>query len=664
MNQARPWSADEEEDVHRQELKAIFSEIAEQAIALGACGFGIMPEIAVDSEGSFFYVTQDCAEAEDALRSMVSGLFFDPTKNEVWNYLNSGSSPATIVTRRLFAANGDTLSVFGALFNPRYVSDVEAQQIFDRITNLTQCLLEMWFERLRLELDILAERRRGDRLQRYAERDPLTRTCNAVTFRMLAEEMISDERRMNALLLLDVDNFKSVNDVFGHGFGDRYLQQIARAMEATLPRGALVGRIGGDEFAALVPAPSAIASAANGELKAPGEWMRRYCVEVMDRCVQQIQLAVSKLGKADLGSISMGAAIYPLQAKSLDQLFEFADAAVYSNKGKDGKNRRPAVFQAEKHDAFSNRLLGARFQKALASGHIEPYLQPIVDLKTNRIAAFEALARWNDPNRGLLVPQDFRQVFFDPDLAQDLSRTIIRRSLSWLAERREAAPESVERVAINLTTFELIDAEFITELNATLESVGLPWSALMIEVTERVMLGPINGPVFRSLAEMRRRGATIALDDFGTGYDGLQHLKDWPVDILKIDHSFLRDGYDSVGYRPIVRAITDMAAAMGFDVVAEGIESEEVCSFIAGLGCGGGQGEHFTLPLPMSVLTKVVGRDLDWAAIAPRLAVQSAANAPADFGRTMADRDLNTARSATGLRKTSAEATRVESTVS
>ncbi|WP_353472920.1 bifunctional diguanylate cyclase/phosphodiesterase [Salipiger sp. H15] len=413
-----------------------------------------------------------------------------------------------------------------------------------------------------------------------AESDAMTGMKNSSAFHDHAASRLA-QGGYHALLLFDIDHFKRVNDLYGHSFGDDYLRRIAVTIRDAMPPDALTGRIGGDEFAALV--------------RLPTRW-RDFLDDLLARCSSAVQRTAALMGKPELGRISAGISVHPWHARDFDDLFDLADAALYVSK-RAGRSTA-TVFDPARHDRFSKRILDERFWRATRQNRIVPYFQPIVDLTDGQCFGYEVLARWIDDNGRVLNPTQFEHVFGDYRLADSLTRTLLSASLDLLAERIVAEGGAGPALSINLTAFDLVNPEFVFDLQAALSDRGLGWSSLILEVTEKVILGDRNGQIYRSLSELRARGVRLAFDDFGTGHGGLRHLRDWPVDILKIDRGFVAHLAGNASDSVIVEAILNIAARCGMRVIAEGVETPEQLALLQELGCHYAQGYFFDGPMP------------------------------------------------------------------
>jgi diguanylate cyclase (GGDEF)-like protein len=459
----------------------------------------------------------------------------------------------------------------------------------DRAARLVGLHLSGVTGKVELELDLIAARRRINRLERLNRTDPLTGLQNKTAFEASYAEGIATAQGPLALVILDVDHFKSVNDLYGHQFGDGYLRSLSLALGFALPETATLGRVGGDEFAILLELPQ------HGQ---------PYLEAVMERCRTAVLRATATLGKPDLGKVSMGAALYPDHARDADTLYELADSALYLSKseGRGGQT----VFDPTRHQAFNPREIGRRFRQAAQDGLIRPYYQPIYDLRDGRCLGVEMLARWCDAQFGLMTPEQFPGIFHDHENAELLTRVLVAAALADLsALRRRGAARPV--LSINMTSFDLINPEFVFDLQALLsDNPAMDWDSITIEVTETIIMGAPSGQVFRSLEELRRRGARVVLDDFGTGYGGLRHLSGWPIDGLKIDRSFVQRMTESATDAAIVEALLNLADRAGLSVVAEGIETEAQLQALRAMGCRAVQGYLLAVPMPAERLDRLV----------------------------------------------------------
>ncbi len=459
----------------------------------------------------------------------------------------------------------------------------ERERKLERFVPLVEVGLSSLIGNFLKDIDLASVGRQCAQLRRQVQSDALTGVTNTRAFRDQARERLARAPSTHALILVDIDHFKRANDLYGHAFGDEYLKSLAQALQTSFPADALVGRIGGDEFAILVRLPQ------------PGA---AYLSSLLARCRNGVQRSAAYLGRPDLGRVSLGVATYPEQAESFSDLFERADAALYA--AKESGRGTTVFYKPQIHARFNKRELDKQFKLAAGQNRIVPYFQPIVDLKTGRCAGFEVLARWIGSDGVVLTPGQFSAIFQDHRTAEMMTGRMLTEGLDNFSRWRRGLPEQEVRdvrLALNMTAFDLMNPEIVFDLQSELAERGLSWSVITLEVTENVILGDCNGQIFRTLVELRARGAKLAMDDFGTGHGGLQHLRDWPIDVLKIDQQFVRRSCESVRDRAVVEAVLAIAHRSGFGVVAEGVEAPEHLAALRALGCPLGQGYLFGRPL-------------------------------------------------------------------
>lgn len=456
--------------------------------------------------------------------------------------------------------------------------DADTLEQLDALSDAVAALLVAHRDRLLLTNELAREVRESVLLREAAQRDPLTGLLNMAGFRARVEEALRAPKGYEALALVDVDHFKQVNDRYGHPFGDRYLKLIAEGLEQGLGQNAIVGRIGGDEFAALLT----------------GLGLQSH-TEALERTRRAIRKAAAEIGKPDLGKLSVGLCLLSdAPDPGYDALYQRADVALYATKDR-GRNGT-SVFSTDLDDFYNLRAQRARFLEGLLADEVEPFFQPKVSLSNGRIEGFELLARWRDPVRGLLTPAHFHRLLTDRSVAPELSRRMVSAAIRTHVAWRERGLATVP-FAVNITHHDLADPEFFQDTDWMLVQAGLDWGDLHLEITENAILNDADREIRRSLERIRDRGGAIALDDFGTGHASLAHLRDWPITVLKLDASFVRAIADSRRDAAIVTALVDLARRLELTVVAEGIESEAVADRLRAMGCAHGQGFLFSPPV-------------------------------------------------------------------
>lgn len=446
--------------------------------------------------------------------------------------------------------------------------------------------------------------RQCDRLPYEVTHDRLTSLPNLVLLQSIANRIVN-KQGVCALVLIDLDNFRLINDGLGRAAGDALLLEVSHRFVDAAMGGALVARVGGDKFAILLssddagfdPRPQAdrLHAALKTGLELHGRKRSLSC---------SVGIAISMPGPATGGD--GGEQFYTGTA----ELLRDAELAMHQAK-KDGRCRT-VVFNAAMHAAAVERLnLEADLQTALARNEFVLHLQPIVRLADNRIKGFEALVRWLRPGHGLVMPSGFISVLEDTGLVIPFGHWLIREACTILRTLRDRRPEADwPFLSINLSVRQFDDPELFETVSNAVEKAGLPPSSLRFEVTESLTIQDLKhgASVLRSLADL---GFGISLDDFGTGYSSLGYLRSLPVDSLKIDRSFVEGIEEEGGSLRIVRAVLGLAASIGLTVVAEGVETEDQVALLAQLGCTYGQGYHFARPLPVHEATLLLDRGHD-----------------------------------------------------
>jgi diguanylate cyclase (GGDEF)-like protein len=411
-----------------------------------------------------------------------------------------------------------------------------------------------------------------DQLHHQAYHDPLTDLPNRSLFMESVRDALARPGRHVALLFVDVDDFKTVNDSLGHATGDELLVAIGERLRQCLRPEDVVARLGGDEFAVLLPGPT--------DQLAAGERIAGRIMRAFDAPVQAGDHLLSV-------HLSVGIATSAQAAGDADQVIRNADVAMYQAKAK-GKGRFE-VFEPSVADAILRRHgLKEELAKALAREQIVVDYQPIVALETGRIAAAEALVRWEHPARGVIEPSEFVPLAEETGLIVAIGQHVLAQACRQARDWQERDDEPV-RMHVNLSVVELLDAAVVDRIVGTLQRTRVPPDQLVIEITETQLLADAPATAAR-FEELRSHGIRIALDDFGTGYSSLSYLHSLPLDILKVAKPFV-DGLVAGGRESgFVAMILDLARALGLEVIAEGIETPEQVAALRRLNMPFGQG--------------------------------------------------------------------------
>ena len=445
---------------------------------------------------------------------------------------------------------------------------------------------------LSLAQDVSSRIQAEERLQFMATHDGLTGLPNSVLLNDRLESALLRSRRSKmrvGVMFLDLDRFKDVNDTLGHRVGDQLLKELARRIRGVLRQSDLLARISGDEFIVLLEdvhepsAPEHVARKMLDEVRRPFQ-------------VEGHEIHVS-------GSI--GLAVHPEDGDDAETLLKNADAAMYHAKELGRNGFRP--FSAELGERRAHRLQIERdLRRALKQDELELHFQPILDLVSGKVRRAEALLRWHDPERGLVLPQGFIPLAEESGLGQEIGRWVLAAACRQARAWRDAGLGDIV-LGVNLSAGQLRDTSMVGDLRRILEDTGCEPGWLQFEITETSMVRDVEGASV-VLAKLRSLGVRIAIDDFGTGYSSLSHLRHLPVDVLKIDKSFVADvdapgasslaPRDRAGGEAIVSAVIGLARGLGIDVVAEGVERESQLEFLKREGCGAAQGYLICQPLP------------------------------------------------------------------
>jgi diguanylate cyclase (GGDEF)-like protein/PAS domain S-box-containing protein len=434
--------------------------------------------------------------------------------------------------------------------------------------------------------DISPLREAQDSLEFLATHDPLTQLANRSLLVERIETAIghAPERGPVTVFFLDLDRFKPVNDLLGHEAGDHLLREVARRLEQVARGDDTVARLGGDEFVLVAEGVTGLSTA-----------------QAISR---RLETTLSEPYELAAGTVQVFASVGYARSEpgsTADSLLADADGAMYMVKAERRGEIRPQLLPVTERRALAEALT-----VALADHQLRVHYQPVVDLGDERIVAFEALVRWQHPERGLLTPADFLTVAEDAGLGLQLGRVVLDRACAQLRSWRDRGASDDLSMAVNMSAAQLGDPEFPGIVRAILATHDLPPARLCLEITERDALERIARGTGRSpsacLADLHALGVELAIDDFGTGYSSLTHLREFAVDVLKIDQSFVSGMCERASDAGIVRAVVGLAQAMDLGTVAEGIERPEQAAALRAAGCARGQGYLFGRPVAPELL--------------------------------------------------------------
>jgi diguanylate cyclase (GGDEF)-like protein/PAS domain S-box-containing protein len=449
---------------------------------------------------------------------------------------------------------------------------------------------EIEFEGRRARLvaatDVTARRKAQARLLQAAFYDPLTGLANRALFKDRLEVAFSRGKGRDglryAVLFLDLDRFKLVNDSLGHRAGDELLVQIGRRLESCRRAGDTVARLGGDEFTLLVENVGA--------------------EEEAIRVAERVHSAMAKPflvgGHEVFAAVSIGIALGGPETEQPEHLLRDADTAMYRAKV---RGTRHALFDASMHERVMAALrLENELRRALERGELRVHYQPIVSLESGRIVSVEALVRWEHRERGLVPPAEFVALAEETGLIVPLGRWVLEEACKGVL----TLPGDVG-LSVNLSGRQLLQPDLVEQLSTVLKSTGIDPGRLRLELTESMLIGS-GATAVEGLERLRALGVQLCIDDFGTGYSSLSYLHQLPIDALKIDRSFIKAMSADDRKIKIVQSILMLGKGLGIEVIAEGVETEEQVATLRRLGCARAQGYLFARPLPLSDVARLL----------------------------------------------------------
>ena len=438
--------------------------------------------------------------------------------------------------------------------------------------------------------DISARKQAEATITFQAYHDLLTGLPNRALFNDRLGQAISQARRHGqalAVMFLDMDRFKMVNDTLGHLVGDGLLQSMAQRLRVSLREGDTLARIGGDEFMLLLPQVRT----------------RENAAAIAQKIIASLKLPFRIDGHEIYSGMSIGIAVYPDDGDTLETLIKHADLAMYHAKDHGRNDYR--FFTHDLQHTLSGRLAVENdMRHALTRGEFEMYYQPQVDIRSQRIRGMEALIRWNHPQRGLVVPNDFIPIAEECGLIAPISdwvlEAVCKQARSWRAMSKLPI-----YLGVNLSARQIEHPHFVDKFILALNNHGIEGNGIEIEITESTLMRDMDGAIekLRHLADF---GVEISIDDFGTGYSSLSYLKKLPVHTLKIDRSFIQDLVTPSSGSTIVAGITAMAKGLHLKVVAEGVETSAQLDYLKSIGCDAYQGYLFSRPVTAHAATDLL----------------------------------------------------------
>ena len=445
--------------------------------------------------------------------------------------------------------------------------------------------------------DITEEKKMEKRLYEMAHYDSLTGLPNRTLFQdRLAQEITRCKRNKKhiGVLFLDLDMFKSINDSLGHAAGDELLKIIATRLQVTLRSADSIARMGGDEFTILVTELATDYKKNIGYLKSLSE-------KIIDVINQPMELE----GREISVTSSIGIAVYPVDAHSVDDLLRNADSAMYYAKSQGRRNYQ--FYSKEFNAAAVDRLeKEIEFRSALKDGGLQLYFQPQIDVITRHVVGAEALLRWKKNGENILGPEKLIILAEEIGLIDELGNWILKTACTECKKWLDSGHKNL-RVAVNLSTRQFRQKNLVEIVTGILEETGLPGRLLELEVTESALMESVEYSV-EMMADLSRKGIRWSLDDFGTGYSSLNYLREFPVHVLKVDQSFVREITINPEDSAIVETIIDLAHRLHLTVIAEGVENEEQLKVLSRMNCEQVQGYYFSKPITKQEFIKYIDK--------------------------------------------------------
>lgn len=396
-----------------------------------------------------------------------------------------------------------------------------------------------------------------------------------------------------AVMFLDLDHFKDVNDTLGHPVGDKLLQGVAQRLQACVRASDTVIRFGGDEFVILQTDLSHVDG----------------CVTLAKKITAALNKPFYFDGHEVLTSTSIGITLFPFDDSDGEQLLKHADMAMYQAKAQGRNNYQ--FFDAQMHQEVGERIyLEKSLRQALGRGEFELVYQPQIAAETGSLIGMEALIRWNHPQRGLISPADFIPLAESSGLILGIGEWVLHTACRQARVWHESGMDQF-RVAVNLSAIQLRESDLVSSVSRILTETGLQGRYLELELTESMLMENVEQAV-ETLQRLNDLGVNLAIDDFGTGYSSLSYLSQLPVQRVKLDQSFVRDITTNGDSAAIAHAVMQLGHSLGLDVLAEGVESEEQMQYLQGLGCDALQGYYFSAPLTPEGFEYFVSRGLWW----------------------------------------------------
>jgi len=420
-----------------------------------------------------------------------------------------------------------------------------------------------------------------------AYHDSLTGLPNRASLQQDMDTMIQVCPNMIAVMFIDIDNFKYINDTLGHVYGDQLIAMVGQRIEKIVSSTGRLYRLGGDEFVVMMRGVHDIEQ-----------------VEfVIDRIIRKFKEPFEAGQSKIYCTLSAGIAIYPNDASSTEELLINADIAMYKAKEK-GKNTYVLYDKSMNDEMVYRARMERHLCDALENGEFYLVFQPQYSLKTLEIEGFEALVRWHSPILGSVPPSEFIKIAEDSRLIVNLGQWILAKACDFVRRLRQYGNKDIF-ISVNISIIELMQEDFVNNVLRTIQDAQIPESSIELEITESILTDSFDH-LNSKLEYLRKKGVRIALDDFGTGYSSLNYLKRLEIDTLKIDKSFIDDISDTNENETLAASIIRIGHSMKLDVVAEGIENARQADYLARYGCDKVQGYYFCKPISEEQVIKIL----------------------------------------------------------
>jgi len=455
-------------------------------------------------------------------------------------------------------------------------------------------------------IDITQRKAVEDQLHKLAFYDPLTQLPNR---RLLLDRLghvlagSTRSRNQGAIMFIDLDNFKALNDTQGHDVGDRLLAEVAQRLKSSVRQGDTVARLGGDEFVVMVQD-----LAADSMVVAQVEAVAEKILAALD-CPYRLVFD-AELGRRNAlnyhCTASIGITLFGAHSTNVDELLKQADLAMYQ--AKDSGRNAIRFFDPEMQAAITSRVaLEADLREAVEAGQFQLYYQPQVVGESHRLTGAEALLRWHHSRRGMVPPSEFIPLAEETGLILPLGQWVLETACAQLATWASQPEMAQLTVAVNVSAHQIRQTDFVDQVLAVLADAGANPQRLKLELTESLLVSNVED-IIAKMTLLKSRGVGFSLDDFGTGYSSLSYLKRLPLDQLKIDQSFVNEVLTDANDAAIAKMIVALAESLGLAVIAEGVETEEQRNFLAESGCHAYQGYLFSKPLPLAGFEQWIGK--------------------------------------------------------